>query len=106
MAFELWEDDEFLDKPFWIRLSKNGNIVLSKALKDQLGNYIQIAFDKKAKIIQFKPVAENEKGARYIEKTKIQAKSLIEKLGIKIEEAERHEAVYDEKQQVYFAKLN
>lgn len=84
MAFELWEED-LPENPLWVRISKNGSIVLSKALKNKLDTYIQIMFDKKAKLIQFKAVAKDEKGARYVEKQKIKAKPLIDKLGIKFE---------------------
>lgn len=92
MAFEIWDAEEVIDqnKP-WIRLSKN-SIVLSKSLKNALGNRIQLAYDKRQKMIRLKSVGIDEPGVN-CEKTKINAKSFMVKFGIKIEEPEKYEAV-------------
>lgn len=93
MAFEIWDAEEIVDenKP-WIRLSKNGSIVLSKSLKNALGNKIQLAYDKKQKMIRIKSVGIDEPGVD-CEKTKINAKSFMKKFNIIIEQTEKYEAV-------------
>jgi hypothetical protein len=93
MAFEIWDAEEVIDqnKP-WIRLSKNGSIVLSKSLKNALSDRIQLAYDKKQKMIRIKSVGIDEPGVD-CEKTKINAKSFMKKFNIIIEETEKYEAV-------------
>lgn len=104
MAFEIWDAEEVIDqnKP-WIRLSKNGSIVLSKSLKNALGDRIQLAYDKKQKIIRLKSVGIDEPGVN-CEKTKINAKSFMVKFGIKIEQAVKYEAMLKE-DGGYYVKL-
>ena len=93
MAFEIWDTEEIIDqdKP-WVRLSKNGSIVLSKSLKNMLSNRIQLAYDKKQKIIRIKSVGLDEPGVN-CEKTKVNAKSFMKKFGIIVEQTEKYEAI-------------
>jgi hypothetical protein len=107
MSFEIWDaSEEFIAQDIpWVRLSKNGSIVLSKFLKNALGNRIQIAFDKKNRTIRLKSVGEDEPAVNCL-KTKIIAKAFFSKYNINIEQATKYLAVWDDKEQGWLFKLN
>jgi len=113
--FEVWEvwdassDKKETNNPMWLRLSKNGVILLSKPLRNELGDHIQIAVkvvNDKASVIRIKSATEDENGVIYIEKTKINAASLFKKYNIKVETLEKYEAVLNKENGCYDINLN
>ena len=94
-GFEIWDSSSnknIIDNPYWIRISKNGSIVISKYLKAEIQDRIQISYNKDKKIIKLKGVGEDQPAVTCL-KTKILAKSFFVKYGIKLEEVEKYEAI-------------